>query len=446
MSTSSTMGEDGADGIGCVAAARRQYVTPSPVTSHSAMVLVQALFAGMHITASPALEYIPPVAFCALRLILALPFLGYLAHREGGRWFRGWEWFWPAPMGAAIGTAYVLIFVCNQRSGPNVTAMVQPAMPICTTLLSAALGLEKVSVGKAVGLAVATVGTATTLRVLEIEQGASLLDAVLLLTQANAYAVYVVLLTLCLKRLDAQLRADLLKKKNEKEKETELVRERSDDVRSSVASSKKVPKVAAPPGPMRFLFAATVVAEVGVAAIAAEDLVENIEWASLPPVAWGAVLYAGLASSCLAHGLNSWAISKVQGILPTVYSGVQVVFTVLFAYAFLGHPVGWDRAAGSAVTVFGVYLVSRAKFHEQHRKTSEEDDASVSDDASEMHLRVRRTSVDHIAVAVELGPAENNGVSRRNSTGLPPVASASELEAAARAEEEQEAHRARSLV
>ena len=437
------MGEDGADGIGCVAAARRQYVTPSPVTSHSAMVLVQALFAGMHITASPALEYIPPVAFCALRLILALPFLGYLAHREGGRWFRGWEWFWPAPMGAAIGTAYVLIFVCNQRSGPNVTAMVQPAMPICTTLLSAALGLEKVSVGKAVGLAVATVGTATTLRVLEIEQGASLLDAVLLLTQANAYAVYVVLLTLCLKRLDAQLRADLLKKKNENEKETELVRERSDDVRGkSVASSKKV---AAPPGPMRFLFAATVVAEVGVAAIAAEDLVENIEWASLPPVAWGAVLYAGLASSCLAHGLNSWAISKVQGILPTVYSGVQVVFTVLFAYAFLGHPVGWDRAAGSAVTVFGVYLVSRAKFHEQHRKTSEEDDASVSDDAS-AHLRVRRTSVDHIAVAVELGPAENNGVSQRNSTGLPPVASASELEAAARAEEEQEAHRARSLV
>jgi drug/metabolite transporter (DMT)-like permease len=290
-------------------------------------------------------------------------------------------------------------------------------------------------------LAVATVGTATTLRVLEIEPGASLLDAVLLLTQANAYAVYVVLLTLALKRLDAQLRADLLKKEKEKEKETALS-ERSDDVRSSVASSTKV---AAPPGPMRFLFAATVVAEVGVAAIAAEDLVENIEWASLPPVAWGAVLYAGLASSCLAHGLNSWAISKVQGILPTVYSGVQVVFTVLFAYAFLGHPVGWDRAAGSAVTVFGVYLVSRAKFHEQHRKTSEEDDASVSDDAS-AHLRVRRTSVDHIAVAVELGPAENNGVSRRNSTGLPPVASASELEAAARAEEEQEAHRARSLV
>ena len=35
-----------------------------------------------------------------------------------------------------------------------------------------------------------------------------------------------------------------------------------------------------------------------------------------------------------------------RGILPTIYSGVQVIFTVLFAAAFLGEAVGWDRAAG----------------------------------------------------------------------------------------------------
>ena len=414
------MGEDGGDGFGCVAAARRQYVDPSPVTSHSAMVLVQALFAGMHTTASPALEYIPPVAFCALRLLLALPFLGYLAHREGGRWFRGHEWAWPVPMGAAIGTAYALIFVCNQRSGPNVTAMVQPAMPICTTILSFALGLEKVGAGKAVGLAVATVGTAVTLRVLDITPGASLLDAVLLLTQANAYAVYVVLLTLALKRLD----------------------------KNASLSEPAAKRACCPPGPMRFLFAATVVAEAGVVGFAAEDLAGRIEWTTLPMAAWGAVLYAGLASSCLAHGLNSWAISKVQGILPTVYSGVQVVFTVLFAYAFLGHPVGWDRAAGSAVTVFGVYLVSRAKFAEAERNERDGESAADAGDASQPRasvserpasLRIRRTSVDLVAVTLELGRhAEDK---REESVGakaggkkmgvLPPVASASELEAAA---------------
>ena len=430
------MGEDGGDGIGCMAAARRQYVDPSPVTSHSAMVLVQALFAGMHTTASPALEYIPPVAFCALRLLIALPFLGYLAHREGGRWFRGYEWAWPVPMGAAIGTAYALIFVCNQRSGPNVTAMVQPAMPICTTLLSALLGLERVGAGKAIGLAVATVGTGVTLRVLDITLGASLLDAVLLLTQANSYAVYVVLLTLALKRLDARQRAEPLEK-------------------DALLSEPPRNPVSRPPGPMRFLFAATVVAEAGVVGFAAEDLAANIEWTSLPPMAWGAVLYAGLASSCLAHGLNSWAISKVQGILPTVYSGVQVVFTVLFAYAFLGHPIGWDRAAGSAVTVFGVYLVSRAKFAERNESACRPDSDTVDADDTKSRacasdapasLRIRRTSVDHIAVTLELGRRAEDGrevsvgVKAARNGRLPPVASASELETAAQGDEKKEAH------
>ena len=46
---------------------------------------------------------------------------------EGGA-LRGWEWVWPLPMGAAIGTAYALIFVCNARVGADATSMVQPLM------------------------------------------------------------------------------------------------------------------------------------------------------------------------------------------------------------------------------------------------------------------------------------------------------------------------------
>ena len=393
------------------------------------MVLVQALFAGMHTTASPALEYIPPVAFCALRLLLALPFLWWLARHEGGRWFRWHEFTFVVPMGAAIGTAYVLIFVCNQRSGPNMTAMVQPAMPICTTVLSALLGLEKVGAGKLVGLLVATFGTAVTLRVWEVKAGASLLDAVFLLTQANAYAVYIVLLTLALKRGDEHDRREKEElKEREEMKERGERKEREDETDMGKSggvprnsSETTQPESAAPPGPMRFLFAATVIAEIGVVGFAADDLAHNIKWQSLPPVAIGAVLYAGLGSSCLAHGLNSWAISKVQGILPSVYSGAQVVFTVVFAYVFLGLPVGYDRAAGSAVTVAGVYVVSRAKFLEMETRESLQSfrDANANDAARRVSFsgsdkndepeptfferRTRRTSVDHIAVVLDLG-------------------------------------------
>ncbi len=378
------------------------------------MVLVQALFAGMHTTASPALKYIPPVAFCALRLLLALPFLGWLAHREGGRWFKPKDFLFIVPMGAAIGTAYALIFVCNNRSGPNVTAMVQPAMPICTTILSALLGLETVTSGKAVGLVIATAGTAVTLRVWEIKMGASLVDAVLLLTQANAYAVYVVLLTLVLKQLDDEERRNKVEGNREKAERAQAGESTaSQESEKTVDEEHQTQTSPSPPGPMRFLFAATVVAEIGVVGFAVEDLARNIEWGQLPLVAIGAVLYAGLASSCLAHGLNSWAISKVQGILPTVYSGVQVVFTVVFSFLFLGHPVGWDRAAGSAVTVFGVYLVSGAKFLERKPTRKRTENVATDNDATNVssnahddiplrRVELRRISVDYIAVTVEL--------------------------------------------
>ena len=323
---------------GAWASVQRQYRDPNPLTCHLALLLVQCLFAGMHVTASPALRHIPPFGFCALRLVLALPFLAYLAWGEGGRWFRGVEWLWTIPMGAAIGTAYSLVFVCNARSGAIATAMVQPLMPICTTLLSAALGVERVTFGKTAGLAVATVGTIVTLRVFtNVHLAPSPLDAFLLILQANSYAVYVVLLTLALKRAKKPDLGDA------------------------------APPSSAPPGPMKYLFVSTAVAEVVIASVGAKGLARDVRWRSLPASAVAGVLYAGIASSCFAHGINSWAISKVEGILPTTYSGVQVIFTVVFAWIFLGEAVGWDRAAGSAATVAGVYVVSRAK--ERERKS-----------------------------------------------------------------------------
>ena len=58
------------------------------------------------------------------------------------------------------------------------------------------------------------------------------------------------------------------------------------------------------------------------------------------------------------------------GVLPTTSGGGQVIFTVVFAWTFLGGAVGWDRAAGSAATVAGVYVVSRAKERERRSFTS----------------------------------------------------------------------------
>ena len=100
----------------CGAWWRRQYHDPHPATCHLALCTVQLLFAGMHVTSKPALDFIPPFGFCTLRLVLALPFLWWLALKEGSRRFRSAELLYVPPMAFAIGIAYSFIFVCNQRS------------------------------------------------------------------------------------------------------------------------------------------------------------------------------------------------------------------------------------------------------------------------------------------------------------------------------------------
>ena len=65
------------------------------------------------------------------------------------------------------------------------------------------LGLERVGAGKAVGVAVATAGVAVTLRLYSAHIGQGALDSILLVMQANSYAVYVVLLQLALRRVRA---------------------------------------------------------------------------------------------------------------------------------------------------------------------------------------------------------------------------------------------------
>jgi drug/metabolite transporter (DMT)-like permease len=302
--------------------------------------------------------------------------------------------------------------------------MVQPLIPLAAATLSAVLRIERVDAMKAGGLLVSVVGTTITLRVWTNEDEApGVVDAIFLMTQPVAYAVYVVLLALALKRVrggggdgsssTAVTVTTTVTRHHEGDED-------DDDDDGVIAEGLDRP----PPGPMLFLFAATVVrrvrvdiliyvhrprfrrlststdappnarvplpsliSEVVIASVGAPGLVRRVEWSTLPAHAYLAVLYAGVASSCFAHGINSWAISHVSGVLPTVYSGVQVIFTVILTDVFLDESVGWDRALGSVVTMCGVAVVSKAKANEQAA-------AAAASAGGTGTVAARRTSVD----------------------------------------------------
>ena len=177
------------------------------------------------------------------------------------------------------------------------------------------------------GVFVVFCGTVTALRAYQIfyAGGITVVDVLLLLSQTNSYSVYAVLLGLATKRW---------------------------------------------PYPLRFLFYATVVSAVGVSLIAIPTF-KSTDFAAVPASAWGAVVFAGLASSVVAHSLNSWAIARVKGVLPTVYSGIQVIFTIILASIFLDERFDWDRGVGIVVTLSGVALVAKAKFAESHDETAD---------------------------------------------------------------------------
>ena len=131
---------------------RKEYETPSTCTTHLALTLVQLIFALMHTLANPSLKHIPSFAFCTLRLAIALPFLYFFGQMEKPTQTKDISWkqrFWFVPMGTFLGIAYLLVFVCNERSGAIAVASVQPLMPVCTAMLSFAFGLERMCFLKA---------------------------------------------------------------------------------------------------------------------------------------------------------------------------------------------------------------------------------------------------------------------------------------------------------
>ena len=363
---------------------RKEYETPSTCTTHVALTLVQLIFALMHTLANPSLKHILSFAFCTLRLAIALPFLYFFGQMEKPTQTKDISWkqrFWFVPMGTFLGIAYLLVFVCNERSGAIAVASVQPLMPVCTAMLSFAFGLERMCFLKAFGCLLGFAGTVLAVRAHRIfdEVGPSVEDVLLLLLQTCSYSFYVVMV-----------------------------------VKATKSGMKNYG--------MTFLFRATLFAWTWIFfAGGLKQIFIDIDWENeVPAYAWGGVLFSGFGSAVIAHGINSWAITRVNGVLPTVYSGVQVAFTVLFGLTFLDESLEAIQFAGIAITVVGVYCVARSRAEEREEiissatttETTETETTTPTADAQ------RQKDDDDVEELVELVVAVPDAVPHRPSLDL----------------------------
>ena len=362
---------------------RKEYETPSTCTTHVALTLVQLIFALMHTLANPSLKHIPSFAFCTLRLAIALPFLYFFGQMEKPTQTKDISWkqrFWFVPMGTFLGIAYLLVFVCNERSGAIAVASVQPLMPVCTAMLSFAFGLERMCFLKAFGCLLGFAGTVLAVRAHRIfdEVGPSVEDVLLLLLQTCSYSFYVVMV-----------------------------------VKATKSGMKNYG--------MTFLFRATLFAWTWIFfAGGLKQIFIDIDWENeVPAYAWGGVLFSGFGSAVIAHGINSWAITRVNGVLPTVYSGVQVAFTVLFGLTFLDESLEAIQFAGIAITVVGVYCVARSRAEEREEIiSSATTETKTETETTTPTANAQRQKDDDDVELVELVVAVPDAVPHRPSLDL----------------------------
>ncbi len=138
---------------------------------------------------------------------------------------------------------------------------------------------------------------------------------------------------------------------------------------------------------MLMLLGTPILLAVGLPSALAQD------WRSVPPVAWGAILYSAVLSTVLAYTLWSVGIRRIGSTRTAIYSNVTPIAAIAAGWLLLGDRLQPAQAIGAAVVVCGLLLTRRGRISHQepapnasaqtHRETGEsvvEANASTSRD------------------------------------------------------------------
>ncbi len=79
-------------------------------------------------------------------------------------------------------------------------------------------------------------------------------------------------------------------------------------------------------------------------------------WASVSPATWAAVVGSAVLALCLAYLIWYVAVHLIGSARTALYSNLTPIVAMLVAAVWLGEPVGWAKAAGAAAVLSGVAL------------------------------------------------------------------------------------------
>ncbi len=278
------------------------------------------LFWGVNfIVVKVALAALPPLAFNALRLLLAsslmlllAPLLGYSFH------FQRRHWLHLIGLGLAGSTAYQLFFIFGAaHTSADNASLILATVPAWVALAGTAMGTERITGGGWLGVGLSLAGIA--LIVLGSNRhaalqfgGATLLGDFLILGATFSWSVYTL-------------------------------------------SSRPILRHYSPIAVTCF---ANAVGNLPVALLGLPDLM-RVDWAALSLNAWMGVIFSGVFSITLAYFFWNYGVARLGSARTSLYSNLVPPVTLLAAWLWLGETLTWTQALGGVLALAGVALARR---------------------------------------------------------------------------------------
>lgn len=85
----------------------------------------------------------------------------------------------------------------------------------------------------------------------------------------------------------------------------------------------------------------------------------TVDFTSIQPNIWIAILYTALIGTLVPYFLNAWALARVDPSTVAVFVYLQPVVGFMLAVIFLGEHVGLNFIASALLVFAGVYLVTK---------------------------------------------------------------------------------------
>lgn len=281
---------------------------------HGALLAVQAIFAGYHVTAKAVLEVLDPFSLVGLRVLLATPILVFLAWKVDRVLPRLGDLAVLAGLGFLGVFANQLLFINGlERTAATNASILMPSIPVFAVAVGVVLRIERVGPVRLAGIVLAALGALVMVNPLHfsLDHGA-LQGNELILANCLCFASFLVLQRPILRRLPW---------------------------RTVIAGA--------------FAFGALGMAVVTGPRIAAVD------FGALPAGVWWGLGYIVLFPTVLTYSLNTWAVRRSSPSLTAAYTTLQPVATAVLAAIFLAESPGWVQGIGFALIAGGLWLVSR---------------------------------------------------------------------------------------